>query len=73
MCIRDRRQILNNALRAAKPGGVVVYATCSVLREEMEDVLEGVVGATVTDVRRLLPDRDGTDGYAYARLVRAPA
>lgn len=66
-----QRQILNNALQAAKPGGTIVYATCSVLREEMEDVIAGVEGATVTDVKRLLPDRDGTDGYAYATLVRA--
>ena len=62
--------ILNNALRAARPGGTVIYAVCSVLREEMENVLSTMSGADVLDIRRLLPERDGTDGYAYATLVR---
>ena len=65
-----QRRILASALTTAKPGATIVYATCSVLREEMEDVITGLPGATVQRVDRLLPQRDGTDGYAYATLVR---
>lgn len=32
-------KILRNAVAAVRPGGVLLYATCSVLREESEDVL----------------------------------
>jgi 16S rRNA (cytosine967-C5)-methyltransferase len=38
---RLQREILARAATLAKPGGRVVYAVCSVLREEAEDVLEG--------------------------------
>jgi 16S rRNA (cytosine967-C5)-methyltransferase len=65
-----QKSILTNALRTAKSGGRVVYATCSVLCEEMEDVLASVdpAVAELLSVQRLLPERDGTDGYAYAVL-----
>ncbi|HVH47390.1 MAG TPA: hypothetical protein VM925_33875 [Labilithrix sp.] len=42
---RLQRAILTRAASLAKPGGRVVYAVCSVLREEAEDVLEAVVNA----------------------------
>lgn len=37
--------LLNAALDLVKPGGVVVYATCSVLADENDDVLDAVLGA----------------------------
>ena len=36
-----QRAILDNAARYVKPGGVLVYSTCTVLRRENEDVVRG--------------------------------
>lgn len=66
-----QRAILARASRAARPGGTVVYATCSVLREELEDVVAAVGGLRVRRVSRLLPHVDGTDGYGVVVAERA--
>jgi 16S rRNA (cytosine967-C5)-methyltransferase len=56
-----------------KPGGTMVYAVCSVLREEAEEVTGRVMaarpGLELEHARRLLPQADGTDGYFIAVLV----
>jgi 16S rRNA (cytosine967-C5)-methyltransferase len=78
--------ILRSAASRAKPGGTVLFAVCSVLREECEDV-----AARVTDLLepaafiapelapeliadkttlRLLPGVHGTDGYFMACFRR---
>ncbi len=56
-----QRQLLASALRLLRPGGVVVYATCSPhLRETTAVVADAVrrSGATQLDVRPLLPAVD---------------
>lgn len=81
-----QERILRVAAECAKPGGGVVYATCSVLREECEAVLERVsdilepapfdalavsgVFPPSESALRLLPGRHGTDGYFVAALKR---
>jgi 16S rRNA (cytosine967-C5)-methyltransferase len=62
--------ILANAARTAKQGGTVVLAVCSVLAEEMEDVLARAEGLELREVRRLSPLTTGTDGYAIATLTK---
>lgn len=42
---RLQRAILERAAKLARPGGRVVYAVCSVLREEAEDVLSDITAA----------------------------
>ena len=81
-----QRAILRAAATQARPGGRVIYATCSVLREACEEVLEGV-GELLEPVPfdaprvaevfppdrsslRLLPGTHGTDGYFVASLRR---
>ncbi len=39
-----QRAILRSALRAVRPGGFVVYSTCSLEPEENEQVIEAVLG-----------------------------
>jgi 16S rRNA (cytosine967-C5)-methyltransferase len=48
-----QKEILASALSAARPGGRVVYSTCSLEPEENEQVLAAVLGATASV--RLIP------------------
>jgi 16S rRNA (cytosine967-C5)-methyltransferase len=82
--------IATRAADRVKPGGRLVYAVCSVLREEAEDVVEALLTSR-PDLRaarfdsdvaraisgeasslRVLPNREGTDGYFVASFVRSP-
>lgn len=80
-------QLLARALRLVRPGGRVVYSTCTLLPQENEDVVRAS-GARISDLStglpefahprlpgalRTLPGRDGTDGFFVARLVPAAA
>lgn len=38
-----QKKLLNKALSMVAPGGIVVYATCSILRDENEDVIMAVL------------------------------
>lgn len=82
-----QRSILRNASKLVKSGGRLYYSTCSLEREENEEVVAaflaeandfGVVSEAI-DRRfqtpegfgRTFPDRDGTDGFFFAEFVRA--
>jgi 16S rRNA (cytosine967-C5)-methyltransferase len=83
---RTQLAIASRAARHLRPGGVLVYVVCSVLREEGEDVVAALTqarpelepapfdtGGQAWSVLRLLPGVHGTDGYFVARLrSRAP-
>ncbi len=43
--VDTQQRILNAAAQLVKPGGRLVYATCSLLREENEDVIEAFLAA----------------------------
>jgi 16S rRNA (cytosine967-C5)-methyltransferase len=68
-------EVLERALRNARRGGRIVYATCTVCREENEDVawaFERAHAAVRRDsTLRLLPHRDGTDGFFAVRWTLA--
>ena len=58
-----------------KPGGKLVYATCSILPEENEQQVERFLTAQggawkLDDQRWLRPDVEGWDGFYMARLQR---
>ncbi|MGM9611947.1 MAG: 16S rRNA (cytosine(967)-C(5))-methyltransferase RsmB [Butyricicoccus sp.] len=77
--------ILENCCSYVKPGGTLVYSTCTVLRRENEDVMHGfleqhpefalepfthpVCGETEGMIT-LLPHRHQTDGFFIAKLRR---
>ena len=63
---------LKHAARVLKPGGQLVYSTCSVEPDENEKVLEKFLSEfpdfTVCKTTRTWPHRDGTDGFFIASL-----
>lgn len=61
--------ILDAACAAVRPGGVVVYSTCTLSPRENEAVV-GASGLQVESERLVLPHRDRTDGFYIARLRR---
>ena len=67
--------ILSACCRYVRPGGVLVYATCTISRRENGERVRAFVAAhpdyTPVEERQLLPTRDGTDGFYYARLIRS--
>jgi 16S rRNA (cytosine967-C5)-methyltransferase len=69
--IRLQTRLLLNALDRVKPGGHVVYSTCSIEPDENEGVvkavLRGVRGLTVEADSWAIPGRPGDGGY-WARL-----
>lgn len=66
---RTQVQILRNALNALKHGGVLVYSTCSLQREENEEVVTAVLaGGTAARTYHRLPGIDPGDGF-YAAVL----
>lgn len=67
-----QRKILENALVCLKPGGRIVYSTCSIEREENLGQVEAFLAAhpqlTLHSTREALPFRDQTDGAFAARI-----
>ena len=84
--VHTQFELLSAAVSLARPGGHVIYATCSVLPRENEHVVAAVL-ASATHLRRvraavpaalhrddgsvaLRPDRHATDGFYLAVLER---
>lgn len=71
-------RILQDYSAMVKPGGKLVYATCSLLPAENEHQVATFLAAnpggwSLEEERRLRPDVEGWDGFYMARLVRAEA
>jgi len=69
-----QEQLLARAGRATKPGGVLVYSTCSLEAEENERVVERFREAypefSLETTRSTFPPCDGVDGAFIARFRR---
>jgi 16S rRNA (cytosine967-C5)-methyltransferase len=69
--VEQQKRILNRALEMVKPGGRLVYSTCSVEREENEDVIEIVSDQfRIFETVRTWPHREGSDGFFVAAAER---
>jgi 16S rRNA (cytosine967-C5)-methyltransferase len=79
-------KLLRNLWSLLKPGGTLVYATCSVMPKENTQIIEGFLkrhkdaacdlldaewGITQNYGRQLLPSTEGHDGFYYALLKKS--
>jgi 16S rRNA (cytosine967-C5)-methyltransferase len=66
--LRSRQAaILRNALAQVTPGGRLVYSTCSLEREENQEIIE-VSDARIIETMQRIPGRDPGDGFFAAVL-----
>ncbi|MEO7167652.1 MAG: 16S rRNA (cytosine(967)-C(5))-methyltransferase RsmB [Spartobacteria bacterium] len=74
---RQQFAILKAVAPLLRPGGSLVYSTCSLESEENEEVVESFLraqpGFRLTDRKEMLPFRDALDGAFAARLERSPS
>jgi 16S rRNA (cytosine967-C5)-methyltransferase len=68
----QQKLFLANATRVLKPGGQLVYSTCSVERDENENVINAFLATNpnfqLTKPIRTWPQHEGTDGFFIASL-----
>ena len=74
-CAVRQRAILEDAVKAVKPGGTLTYATCSFSRQENEETVERFLDAhpdfSCLEMRRLYPHASAGEGQFYALLQKA--
>jgi 16S rRNA (cytosine967-C5)-methyltransferase len=59
----QQKRILRRAVEMVKPGGRLVYSTCSVEPEENEEVIAGISGLELQKTSRTWPQHEGCDGF----------
>ena len=82
-----QRQLLESAAKCVKPGGILVYSTCTINEEENGAVVDSFLAAHAefkavpvgdslgfrqdTPYLCILPQRDGLDGFFIAKMQKA--
>jgi 16S rRNA (cytosine967-C5)-methyltransferase len=70
-----QRELLAAGAATLRPGGALLYATCTISPRENEQVVHAFLkdhpDFTLDRALQLLPHRDGTDGFFLARLRSA--
>ena len=74
ICAARQKEILDNAAVMLKPGGTIVYSTCTFSKEENEDVIEYFLERhpdfTLEEMERFWPHKVDGEGHFVAKLVR---
>jgi 16S rRNA (cytosine967-C5)-methyltransferase len=70
--IAEQRSILAAAARAVRPGGTVVWSTCTLNPAENEEQVARAANLEVVDAVTLFPHETGSAGFQLTRLASAP-
>ena len=74
ICAARQKEILDNAAVMLKPGGTIVYSTCTFSKEENEDVIEYFLERhpdfTLEEMEHFWPHKVDGEGHFVAKLVR---
>lgn len=74
ICAARQKEILDNAAVMLKPGGTIVYSTCTFSKEENENVIEYFLERhpdfTLEEMERFWPHKVDGEGHFVAKLVR---
>ncbi len=68
-----QKEIVSASWQYVKPGGTLLYSTCTVRQEENEEMCRWICQSfpfTMEESRQLFPGEDDCDGFFYARLKR---
>ena len=68
-----QKQIVEAGWQYVKPGGILLYSTCTIHRPENQEMTAWITENfpfELEEERQLLPGTDETDGFYYARLRR---
>ena len=74
---KTQEHIINNYATMVKPGGKLVYATCSILKEENQSQVEGFLQSeigkkfTLEKEQFISPAKSGFDGFYMAKMLRS--
>ena len=73
--VREQETLLDMAANYVKPGGVLVYSTCTINRTENEDMADGFLENHAEFLKdgeyiNLYPHTDKTDGFFICRFKR---
>jgi 16S rRNA (cytosine1407-C5)-methyltransferase len=68
-----QKKLMASAIRMLRPGGTLVYSTCTFSKEENEDIVAWTVkrfkNMSLLEVKKILPDGEFT-GFFAAKLVK---
>lgn len=74
MCAERQRDILREAVKCVKPGGRLVYSTCTFAREEDEDNASFIVSEfedfELKEIKRMWPHKVRGEGHFASLFVR---
>lgn len=74
LCAARQSEILQQAAGMLKPGGVLVYSTCTFSREENEDCIQDFLTNhtefTLQEMHRIWPHKEPGEGHFMARLAK---
>lgn len=74
LCCQRQREILDDVAQVLRPGGLLLYSTCTFNRHEDEEGARyacALLGGELLEERHFLPGRDRGEGF-YVAAIRKP-
>jgi 16S rRNA (cytosine967-C5)-methyltransferase len=69
-----QQNILTQVLDYVKPGGTVIYSTCTVNRAENEEMVRFILknhpDFSLLSEKQIFPGENGSDGFFLAKIIR---